>query len=83
MTTIEQRVTEIVTGQLSVKADRVKPEARLMEDLGADSLDVVELAMALEEAFGLNIPDEQAEQLETVQDLIRFLEESRSQPEPA
>ena len=59
--TIEQRVKEIIVEQLGVNADQVTPEAKFIEDLGADSLDTVELVMALEEEFGHEIPDEQAE----------------------
>ena len=61
--TIEQRVKDIIVEQLGVKADQVTPEAKFIEDLGADSLDIVELIMALEEEFGSEIPDEQAEKL--------------------
>ena len=66
--TIEQRVKEIVVEQLGVNADQVSPEAKFIEDLGADSLDTVELVMALEEEFGHEIPDEQAETLRHVRD---------------
>ena len=61
--TIEQRVKDIIVEQLGVNADQVTPEAKFIEDLGADSLDTVELVMALEEEFGHEIPDEQAEKL--------------------
>jgi len=72
---IEQQVKDIIVEQLGVKADQVTPEARFIEDLGADSLDTVELVMALEEAFGQDIPDEEAEKLQTVGDVIKYLEE--------
>jgi acyl carrier protein len=71
----EQRVKDIIVEQLGVKADQVTPEAKFIEDLGADSLDTVELVMALEEEFGTEIPDEQAEKLQTVGDVIKFVED--------
>lgn len=73
---IEQQVKEIIVEQLGVTADQVTPEAKFIEDLGADSLDVVELVMALEEKFGREIPDEQAEKLLTVGDVIKFIEDT-------
>lgn len=73
--TIEQRVKKIIVEQLGVNPDQVTPEARFIDDLGADSLDTVELVMALEEEFGHDIPDEQAEKLQTVGDVIRYIEE--------
>ena len=72
----EQRVKDIIVEQLGVKADQVTPEAKFIEDLGADSLDTVELVMALEEEFGNEIPDEQAEKLQSVSDVIKYVEES-------
>ncbi|MCS7089777.1 MAG: acyl carrier protein [Verrucomicrobiota bacterium] len=72
---IEQRVRKIIAEQLDVNPDQVTPEARLIDDLGADSLDAVELIMALEEEFGHDIPDEQAEKLQTVGDVIKYIEE--------
>jgi acyl carrier protein len=74
---IEQRVKEIIVEQLGVSADQVTPEAKFIEDLGADSLDTVELVMALEEEFGLEIQDEQAEKLQSVGDVIKFIEDSQ------
>ena len=73
--TIEQRVKEIIVEQLGVNADQVIPEAKFVEDLGADSLDIVELIMALEEEFGSEIPDEQAEKLLTVGDVVKYIED--------
>ena len=73
--TIEQRVKDIIVEQLGVNADRVNPEAKFIEDLGADSLDTVELVMALEEEFGNEIPDEQAEKLQSVGDVIKYIED--------
>ena len=74
--TIEQRVKEIIVEQLGVNADQVTPEAKFIEDLGADSLDIVELVMALEEEFGNEIPDEQAEKLLTVGDVVKYIEDT-------
>lgn len=76
--TIEQRVKDIIVEQLGVKPEQVTPEAKFIEDLGADSLDTVELVMALEEEFGHEIPDEEAEKLQTVGDVIRYIEELKS-----
>lgn len=70
---IEARVKEIIVEQLGVDEDDVTPEASFIKDLGADSLDTVELVMALEEAFGVEISDEQAEELERVGDAINFI----------
>ena len=72
---IDQRVKDIIVEQLGVKADQVTPEAKLIEDLGADSLDAVELVMALEEEFGIEVPDEQAEKLQSVGDIIKYNED--------
>ncbi len=74
---IEQRVKDIIVEQLGVKPDQVTPEAKFIEDLGADSLDTVELVMALEEEFGNEIPDEQAEKLQCVGDVIKFVEDQQ------
>lgn len=67
-------VKAVVVEQLNVSADEVKPESKFVEDLGADSLDVVELVMALEEKFDVEIPDEQAEKIQTVQNAVDFIE---------
>jgi acyl carrier protein len=74
MASIADKVKEIVVQQLGVSPDQVTPEAKFIEDLGADSLDQVELVMALEEEFGADIPDEAAEKLATVGDAIRYIE---------
>jgi acyl carrier protein len=72
-TEIEKKVKEIIIEQLGVSEEEVKPEASFVDDLGADSLDLVELVMALEEEFGQEIPDEDAEKIATVQDAINYI----------
>jgi len=69
----EDRVKEIIAKELEVDAKQLTPEAKFIEDLGADSLDIVELVMALEEEFGLDIPDEDADKLKTVGDAMNYL----------
>lgn len=73
--TIEDKVKNIIVEQLGVNADQVTTDAKFIEDLGADSLDTVELVMALEEEFGQEIPDEEAEKLQSVGDVIKYIEE--------
>ncbi len=68
------KVREIVANELGVEPDRVVPEASFTEDLGADSLDTIELIMAVEEEFSIEIPDEDAEKLTTVKDAVEYLE---------
>lgn len=68
------KIREIVVEQLGVDAEQVVPEANFVEDLGADSLDTVELIMAFEEEFGVEIPDTDAEKIKTVQDVIDYIE---------
>lgn len=70
---IEQKVIEIVTQQLNVDKEVVTPTASFVDDLGADSLDTVELVMALEEAFNTDIPDEEAEKILTINDAVNFI----------
>jgi len=72
---IEERVKEIIVEQLGVTPEQITPEASFLEDLGADSLDTVELVMAFEEEFNVNVPDDDAEKLQTVGDVIRYIEE--------
>ncbi|MCX6353278.1 MAG: acyl carrier protein [Candidatus Aureabacteria bacterium] len=75
MSDIAQRVKDIIVEQLGVNPDEVTPEASFIDDLGADSLDTVELVMALEEEFDAEIPDEDAENLKTVGEAIKYIEE--------
>ncbi|MEY5012958.1 MAG: hypothetical protein RLZ22_1325 [Verrucomicrobiota bacterium] len=70
---IEDRVKDIIVDQLGVNADQVTPEAKFVEDLGADSLDTVELVMAFEEEFDIEVPDEEAEKLQAVSDVINYI----------
>ena len=74
MSTIVERVTKLVCEQLGVKEEEVTSEASFVEDLGADSLDTVELVMALEEEFETEIPDEEAEKITTVKEAINYIE---------
>jgi acyl carrier protein len=72
----EARVREIIINELGVEPEKVTDDASFVEDLGADSLDTVELVMAFEEEFGIDIPDEDAEQMRTVADAIKYLKEN-------
>ncbi len=74
MTTFE-RVKKVIVEQLDVSEDEVQPQASFVDDLGADSLDVVELVMGLEEEFEIEIPDEDAEKIQTVQDAVNYIEQ--------
>ena len=83
MSTNIERVTKLVCEQLGVKEEEVTPEASFVEDLGADSLDTVELVMAFEEEFGIEVPDEEAEKLTSVGDVTRYIGGSGDgEPEP-
>lgn len=75
---IEDKVKEIIVEQLSVNPEQVTPEAKFIEDLGADSLDVVELVMAFEENFSIEVPDEDAEKLTSVGDVLKYIEEKQA-----
>jgi len=73
--TIESRIIEIVSKQLDMDKEKVKMETSFIHDLGADSLDIVELVMEFEEAFDINIPDEDAEKINTVGDVVKYIKE--------
>lgn len=74
---LENRVREIIAEQLGLDIEKVTLDATFIDDLGADSLDIVELIMSMEEEFGLEIPDEEAEKIRTVQDAIDYIKEHR------
>ena len=74
----EDKVKDIIAKELEVDVKQLTPEAKFIEDLGADSLDIVELVMALEEEFGVDIPDEDADKLKTVGDAMKYLQEHAS-----
>ncbi|MCZ6792503.1 MAG: acyl carrier protein [Planctomycetota bacterium] len=78
---IADRVTSIVCDRLGVEPEKVKPETSFVNDLGADSLDIVELVMELEEEFGLSIPDDKAEGITTVGEAIKFIEQHQDKSE--
>ena len=78
MADIEAKVKDIIINELGVEPEKVTPDASFVEDLGADSLDTVELVMAFEEEFGIEIPDEDAEKLQTVGDAINYINEHQS-----
>lgn len=77
-TEVQDRVIDIVAEQLGVDKDKVTPDTSFVNDLGADSLDTVELVMELEEEFDINIPDEEAEKIQTVGQAIEFIERAKS-----
>ena len=76
MASVEERVRDLVVEQLGVSEDQVNPQASFIDDLGADSLDTVELVMAFEEEFGIDIPDEDAEKMSSVGDAVKYVEEN-------
>ncbi|MBI2472821.1 MAG: acyl carrier protein [Planctomycetes bacterium] len=77
MSSTEEKVKEIITKQMCVKVDQITKETSFINDLGADSLDTVELIMEFEDAFDMNIPDEEAEKIRTVGDAIKYIEEHK------
>ena len=72
-----EKIREIIVEQLQVNEDEITLETNLMKDLSADSLDAVEIIMAIEDEYGFEIPDEEAEKMQTVQDLVNFVEENK------
>ena len=76
---VEEKVKSIIVEQLGVDANEVTPEASFVDDLGADSLDTVELVMAFEEAFNIEIPDEAAEKIQKVKDAVEYIQKNSSQ----
>jgi acyl carrier protein len=76
MASVEEKIRSIICEQLNVPEGDVVPEASFVDDLGADSLDQVELIMAMEEAFGISIPDEDAEKITTVQDAVNYIKKA-------
>lgn len=81
MSTVEERVRKIVVEQLGIKEDELSNDASFVDDLGADSLDTVELVMALEEEFETEIPDEKAEKITTIQEAIDYIESNLNKDE--
>ena len=73
---VQEKIKDIIVEQLGVDPEKVKSEASFIDDLGADSLDIVELVMAMEEAFNVDIPDEEAENIRTVDDAINFVKKA-------
>lgn len=74
---VEEKVKSIIANRLGVEESAVVTKAKFIEDLGADSLDIVELVMAIEEAFGVDIPDEEAENIRTVEDAVNFVKKTQ------
>ena len=75
---IEEKVTSIIVDQLGVDKDKVKPEASFVDDLGADSMDIVELVMAFEDNFSIQVPDQEEGNIRTVQDAIDFIKKQKN-----
>lgn len=75
---IEQKVKSLIASQLNIAEDKVVDSARLIEDLGADSLDIVEMLMTLEEEFGINIPDEETANMKTVAEIVKVIENKKN-----
>jgi len=76
---VEERIREIIVEQLGVSADEAVNEASFIDDLGADSLDIVELVMAIEEEFGIEVPDEDAERMQNIGDVISYVQDKTSE----
>ncbi len=77
--TVADKVVAIVSDRLGVEKDKVKPKTSFINDLGADSLDIVELVMEFEEEFGMSIPDDKAEEIRTVGEAIKYIEENQGE----
>ena len=77
MVALDTRVSELIVEQLGVSMEEIRPEASFIDDLGADSLDIVELVMAMEEEFEIEIPDEEAENIKTVGDAIKYINQHK------
>ena len=71
------KVKEMLSNQLNVEADKITKDSKIVEDLGADSLDMIEMLMAFEEEFGISIPDEQAMQMKTVKDIVELIDSKK------
>ena len=78
MVALDTRVSELIVEQLGVSMEEIRPEASFIDDLGADSLDIVELVMAMEEEFEIEIPDEEAENIKTVGDAIKYISQHKA-----
>ncbi len=74
-----EKVRTMLANQLNVQVDKVKEDSRIVEDLGADSLDMIEMLMALEEEFGITVPDEDAESLKTVGDIVKYIDNAKKE----
>ena len=74
---VEEKVKSLIASQLNIPVEKVKDNSRLVEDLGADSLDIVEMLMTLEEEFGINIPDEETANMKTVSEIIKVIESKK------
>jgi len=82
MSDIREKVKKVIVDQLSVNPEEITDDASFIEDLGADSLDIVELVMEFEEQFGIDIPDEEAEKITTVGQAIKFIEDKKATEKP-
>ena len=72
------KVRQMLANQLNIEVDKIKDDSKIIEDLGADSLDTIEMLMSLEEEFGITVPDEKAEELKTVADIANFIDETKN-----
>lgn len=72
------KVRQMLANQLNIEVDKIKDDSKIIEDLGADSLDTIEMLMSLEEEFGISVPDEKAEELKTVADIAKFIDEAKN-----